>query len=114
MPGFNEKTQIESYATKVSNDPRFPKDKTRWKFILLTKNIKPEIEPLLKQMHRRYGHVSEGENFDVYILPWGHILTDARTRHEFIKEKLNLNLESDEQGLDYLRKKYREYLPENF
>nr|WP_199000932.1 ATP-binding protein [Flavobacterium sp. ASV13] len=112
--GFTEKTQIESYASKVSNDPRFPKDKTRWKFILITKDIKPEIEPLLRQMHRRYGHVSEGENFDVYILPWGHILTDARTRHEFIKEKLNLNLQDDEQGLEYLKKKYREYLPEHF
>lgn len=30
--GFDEKTQIESYATKVANDNRFPKGKTRWKF----------------------------------------------------------------------------------
>ncbi len=112
--GFTEKTQIESYATKVSNDPRFPKDKTRWKFLLITKDIKPEIEPLLQQKNRKYGHVSEGENFDVYILPWGHILTDAKTRHEFIKEKLNLNLQDNEQGLEYLKKKYREYLPEDF
>ena len=112
--GFTEKTQIESYATKVANDPRFPKDKTRWKFLLVTKDIKPEIEPLLQQKNRKYGHVSEGDNFDVYILPWGHILTDAKTRHEFIKEKLNLNLQDNEQGLDYLKKKYSEYLPDDF
>jgi hypothetical protein len=27
--GFTEKTQIESYASKVINDKRFPKTKTR-------------------------------------------------------------------------------------
>lgn len=112
--GFSEKSQIESYATKVSNDPRFPKDKTRWKFLLVTKNIKPEIEPLLNQKNRRYGHVSEGDNFDVYVLPWGHILSEARTRHEFIRDKLNLNLKDNEQGLEYLKSKYRDYLPEEF
>jgi hypothetical protein len=112
--GFVEKTQIESYAAKVANDPRFPKDKTKWKFLLLTRKIKPEIETYLHQKNRQYGHVSEGDNFDVYILPWGHVLAEARTRYEFIKEKLNLNLESNEQGLDYLRKKYKEYLPEHF
>ncbi|MDY2588485.1 ATP-binding protein [Winogradskyella aquimaris] len=112
--GFTEKSQIESYATKVSNDPRFPKDKTRWKFLLVTKDIKPEIEPLLNQKNRRYGHVSEGDNFDVYVLPWGHILSEARTRHEFIRDKLNLNLKDNEQGLDYLKNKYKEYLPEEF
>ena len=110
--GFEEKGQIESYATKVSNDPRFPKDKTRWKFLLVTKNIKPELEPLLNQKNRKYGHVSEGENFDVYILPWGHILSEARTRHEFIRDKLNLNLRDNEQGLDYLKNKYKDYLPD--
>lgn len=112
--GFIEKSQIESYATKVSNDPRFPKDKTKWKFLLVTKDIKPEIEPLLNQKNRRYGHVSEGDNFDVYVLPWGHILSEARTRHEFIRDKLNLNLKDNEQGLDYLKNKYKEYLPEEF
>jgi hypothetical protein len=112
--GFTEKSQIESYATKVANDPRFPKDKTKWKFLLVTKDIKSEIEPLLNQKNRKYGHVSEGDNFDVYILPWGHILSEARTRHEFIRDKLNLNLKDNEQGLEYLKNKYKEYLPEDF
>lgn len=111
--GFNEKTQIEQYASKVANDPRFPKEKTKWKFLLVTKDIKKELQPHMQQKNRSYGHVSEGENFDVYILPWGHILTEAKTRHEFIKEKLNLNLQN-EHGLEYLRRKYKEYLPEGF
>ncbi len=109
--GFDEKTQIESYATKVANDNRFQKGKTKWKFILVTKDFKPEIRPLLTQKNRKYGHIHEGENFDVYILSWGDIISEAKQRHEFIKEKLNLNLQDNQQGLDYLKSKYKKYLP---
>ncbi|MCF2517776.1 ATP-binding protein [Dyadobacter sp. CY351] len=109
--GFDEKTQIESYATKVANDKRFPKSKTRWKFILITKDFKSEIVPLLTQKNRKYGHIHEGENFDVFILSWGDIISEAKQRHEFIKEKLNLNLQDNEEGLNYLKTKYKQYLP---
>jgi len=109
--GFDEKTQIESYATRVANDQRFPKGKTRWKFILVTKDFKNEIVPLLTQKNRKYGHIHEGENFDVYILSWGDIINEAKQRHEFIKEKLNLNLQDNEEGLNYLKTKYKQYLP---
>lgn len=111
--GFTEKSQIEGYATAVSRDNRFPKEKTKWKFILLTKDVKNEIEPLLSQKNRKYGHIHEGENFDVYILSWGNVISEARQRLEFIKEKLNLNLMDNEKNLEFLRKKYSEYLPES-
>lgn len=110
--GFEEKSQIESYAARVANDERFPKKDTRWKFILITKGIKQEIVPLLKQKNRKYGHVSEGENFDVYILSWGDIITNAKIRHNYIKEKLNLNLLDNETGLNYIKSKYKEYIPD--
>lgn len=109
--GFDEKTQIESYATKVANDNRFPKGKTRWKFILITKDVKPDLKPLLTQRNRKYGHIHEGGNFDVFILSWGDIISEAKLRHEFIKEKLNLNLEDNKEGLNYLKTKYKQYLP---
>jgi hypothetical protein len=109
--GFNEKTQIESYATKVANDRRFTKNKTRWKFLLITKDIKPEISSLLKQKNRKYGHIHEGENFDVFILTWGDIISEAKIRLNYIKEKLNLNLKDNDSGLNYIKSKYKEYLP---
>lgn len=112
--GFIEKTQIESYATKVAKDRRFPKDKTRWKFILVTKDIKSEIEPLLKQKNRKYGHIAEGDNYDVFVLTWGDIITEAKIRLNYIKEKLSVNLQDNEQGLGYIKAKYKEYLPEDF
>ena len=100
-------------ATAVSRDNRFPKEKTKWKFILLTKDVKNEIEPLLSQKNRKYGHIHEGENFDVYILSWGNVISEARQLLEFIKEKLNLNLMDNEKNIEFLRKKYSEYLPES-
>lgn len=109
--GMTEMGQIMSYASNVALDKRFPKDKTRWKFILITKDVKKELEPQLKQKNRKFGHVSEGENFDVYVLSWGDIISEAKQRHEFIKEKLNLNLQDNEEGLNYLKTKYKEYLP---
>ncbi len=112
--GFDERTQIESYASKVINDRRFPKNKTRWKFILVTKDIKPELLPHLKQANRSYGHISQTENCDVYILTWGDIISEAKLRHEFIKERLNINLQENELGLAYINEKYKEYLPEGF
>lgn len=112
--GFKERTQIESYAAKVINDPRFPKENTRWKFILITKDIKNELKPSLKQANRKYGHISEMENCDVFILPWGHIISEAKQRHEFIKERLNINLQGNEEGLAYIKGKYKEYLPQGF
>jgi hypothetical protein len=114
LAGFEEKSQIESYASRVINDPRFPKENTNWKFILLVKDIKPEIASSINQKGRSKGHIIEGENYDVFILTWGDVLTEAKIRHEFIKEKLNLNLSDNEKGLQYLRTKYKEYLPESF
>lgn len=112
--GLSEMSQIMGYASKVANDKRFPKDNTKWKFVLITKDIKAELEPQLNQKNRKYGHVSEGENFDVFILDWGKVISEARLRHEFIKEKLNISLQDNEEGLDYLRTKYKEYLPDDF
>jgi hypothetical protein len=112
--GLTEMGQIMSYASKVSIDKRFPRGKTRWKFILVTKDVDKELEPHLKQKNKKYGHVSEGDNFDVFILSWGDIISEAKQRHEFIKEKLNLNLQDNEEGLDYLKNKYKKYLPTDF
>ena len=74
--------QIKLYASRISNDKRFPKEKTKWKFLLITKDIKPDIEPELEQTDRNYGHVVATDLYDVYVLTWGHILTEAKTRYE--------------------------------
>jgi len=111
--GPTELSQIKLYAARVSKDRRFPKEKTKWKFLLVTKDIKSDIEYELEQSDRQYGHVLASDLVDVHVLTWGHIINEARTRFEYIKERLNLNLMDNEKNLDYLKTKYREYLPKD-
>ncbi|HOE03997.1 MAG TPA: ATP-binding protein [Bacteroidales bacterium] len=112
--GVEELMQIKLYASRICQDRRFPKQQTKWKFLLVTKDVKPDIEPELEQTDRRYGHVVSTDIYDVFVLTWGHILTEAKTRYEFIKETLNLNLLDNEKNLEYLKSKYYEYLPKDF
>lgn len=111
--GVEELMQIKLYASRICQDRRFPKEKTKWKFLLVTKDIKPDIESELEQSDRKYGHVISTDLYDVYVLTWGHILNEAKTRYEFIKEKLNLNLINNDKNLEYLKSKYAEYLPDS-
>lgn len=112
--GFEQLQQIQSYAQKVQKDSRFPKEKTRWKFILLTRKVKEEIESQLKQQNREYGHVLQAEHLDVYVLEWGYIIRKARARYEYVKNKLNITFKDNHSALDFLKSKYRQYLPDEF
>jgi hypothetical protein len=112
--GFTELTQIDSYASKVSNDTRFPKEKTKWTFILLVRNIKDELKTKVEQEHRRYGHVTESKYVDVFVLRWSDIIHAARAKYKYIKDKLDLNLQTNEDALSLLREKYKKYLPDEF
>lgn len=112
--GFTELTQIKSYASKISNDARFPKEKTKWTFILLVRNIKDELKTEVEQEHRRYGHVTESKNVDVFVLRWSDIIQAARAKYKYIKDKLDLNLQTNEDAFSLLREKYKQYLPDEF
>lgn len=112
--GFIQLNQIQSYAQKVIGDPRFPKENTRWLFILLVKDCKEEIETQLNQKNRVYGHVTDGGNFDVFVMKWGTVLNTAKARYKYVQEKLSLNFQQNENALELLRTKYKQYLPEQF
>lgn len=112
--GFEELKQIQSYAQKVIKDSRFPKENTKWLFILLTRDIKDEIEPQLSQQNREYGHVLQHANADVWVLRWGNVITKAKQRYKYVKEKLNLNFHDNQEALELLRNKYKQYLPDEF
>lgn len=112
--GFAEMGQIQSYANKISNDSRFPKEKTKWTFILLVRNIKDELTATVQQQHRRYGHIQESEHVNVFILRWSDIIQTSRAKYKYIKDKLNLNFQTNEDALSLLKEKYKQYLPDEF
>ncbi len=110
--GMIEYSQIQQYANLVSKDQRFPKEKTKWKFYLLTRDIKPDFEPQLSQQNREFGHIFSSDHVDVHVLTWGRIINKARTKYKYLQDKLNLTIQDNEDGLNFLRSKYKEYLPE--
>lgn len=109
--GFDQLKQIQSYAQKVAKDSRFAIEKTKWVFILLTRKIKDEIETQVTQEGRDYGLVTQGKNFDVWVLPWGTIITKAKLRYQYVKEKLNITFTDNQDAVKLLHTKYKEYLP---
>lgn len=112
--GTKELAQIKSYCYKVTADARFPKEKTKWKFILLVRDIKDEIKIDMEQTDREYGHVVSTEHSDVFVMKWGDVLHSAKSRYQYVKEKLNLSFQTNQDALELLRNKYKQYLPEKF
>lgn len=104
--------QIKKYARVVSADTRFPKEKTSWVFILLAAGLNQDAEFECKQKNRKFGHVHEDEGIDVFVIRWGDLLNEAEARHQFLKDKINLNMTESEDGIELLRKKYAQFLPE--
>ena len=112
--GFAELNQIQSYAQKVARDARFPKEHTRWTFVLLVRDVKDEIEPQLNQANRRYGHVFAGDHFDVWVIRWGNIIHEAKARYKYVKDKLDISFKNNNDALSHLKAKYNQYLPDEF
>ncbi|MEN3130497.1 hypothetical protein ABDI49_05315 [Bacillus cereus] len=40
------------------------------------------------------------------------MIQEVKGQYQHLKKKLELNVTSNEQGLNYLKQKYKEYLPE--
>lgn len=109
--GFDEVSQIQRYAQIVADDDRFDKLKTKWVFILLTRGHKDEIRGMVNPSDRPFGHIIKADNYDVFVYQWSAVLQTAKGKLDFLKERLNFQIESNHEGLDYLRKKHNQFLP---
>ena len=110
--GVDELEQIKKYARAIAKDDRFPKEKTKWIFILLVTGMNDDAISECNQKDREFGHIDSKDNYEVYVKKWGDVLNEADARHQYLKEKLNYNITEDEEGISVLKKKYNEYLPE--
>lgn len=108
----DEINQIKKYASKISNDDRFPKEKTHWDFILLSTKLNEDAEFECDQRDREWGHIISQDGLNVYIKKWGDLLNEAESRHQYLKEKLGYEINEEEEGIILLKQKYSEYLPD--
>ncbi len=109
--GTKEIEQVVRYAVEVASDSRFPKEKTRWRFILLATKMDRFAQQKCQPRDRKPGHVEAFDNVDVFVKNWGDVLNEASARHQYLKEKLQYSISEDDAGIRLLREKYPNYLP---
>ncbi len=109
--GQAEISQIEKYAFKVASDSRFDRTRTKWKFVLIGKELDDFASQKCSEKNREFGHIYNTDGLDIYVYRWSTIIEEAKWRYGFFREKLELEVSSNN-GLEYLRAKHAEFLPE--
>lgn len=110
--GKDEISQIENYAFTVADDERFDKSRTRWTFLLVGNDLTSFGENKCKVQGREFGHIHASDDgaVNIYVRRWSSIISQAKWRYQFFRDKLELQV-TTEDGLQYLRKKYAKYIP---
>lgn len=111
--GSEEITQIKKYAYTVIKDPRFANLKTRWEFIVVSNKLNEYAEMDRQEGSNVDGVIQDrttenGARVVIKVKTWSEILSEAKHRLEFVRQQLNLNVDSTE-GLKHLKEKYAEY-----
>ena len=109
-----ELDQIEDYAMKVVENPLFDKATTKWRFILLGKDFDGYVINRLRNRTQGEGNLynSEDGSVAISVLKWSTVIQDNKFKYEFLRKKLNHQLNDDPNfASDYLRVKHAELFP---
>jgi hypothetical protein len=109
-----ELNQISEYAYAVSKNPRFPKEKTQWKFILIGSAISEQANFALKKHKGLPGCYicHDDDSLTVWVKDWGQIINEATSRYKYLEQNLQLAVKDNSEGFSYLKRKHNEYLPD--
>ncbi|MEU5964433.1 ATP-binding protein [Micromonospora parva] len=112
--GHKEKSQIEQYGMAVANDPQFRGADTKWDFVLMANDVSPEVKRLARKKGQPPGLIHDDDELDlrIWIKDWGWLIEERRRALHFIRDRLVLNSSTDD-GIELLRQKHAEYLPES-
>lgn len=102
-------SQIKNYAYTVSADSRFSKTEVSWRFVLLGNELDDYARQDISSDHLPYGCIHRKGNLSIWVQEWGSVLHEAEQRHEFFREKLNVEASRDE-GLAYLKHHYQDLI----
>lgn len=93
--GRKELDQVEDYLNALRKQPDFSHTATTWHFYLITTEYDDAIEARITQSDRPRGVAQLGDNYTVWVKTWGEILRESDARHQFIQDKLKIEV-SDE------------------
>ncbi|MBD5557445.1 MAG: hypothetical protein HDQ92_02425 [Desulfovibrio sp.] len=104
-------SQVISYATAVMKDERFNSVKAKWYFWAVSNEITDEVNLMATGKGTPDGLYKDGENFQIWVMPWSKVLDNCKSRLHFFQQELKFE-NSAEQSIDYLRSIYSNYIPE--
>jgi hypothetical protein len=104
--GSDEVTQIQGYAFSVMADPRFSKVGVTWAFWVISDELQPYTEHLVKD---ETGLILEKPNVNIYAKTWAQVLDENRSRLKFFQDHLDVQVDRDA-SLKYLQQRYSDYL----
>ncbi|QJD86345.1 ATP-binding protein [Cohnella herbarum] len=110
--GQDELNQIEKYAVAIEENEYFDKDKTKWKIVLLGIRMDKFAAKKVTQSDRDPGLLYRGNNMEVWVKEWKQVIQDAKGKHRYLQDKLELSVKDNEEGMRYLKEKYSKYLPD--
>ncbi len=109
--GQLEINQITQYSRKVAENPRFPKDKTRWVFLIVGSELDDDAKYIMGEK-KDYCYLERGNgNVAVYVKDWGQVINEANARHKYLEESLKLAVTDNAEGMNYLLEKYSQLIP---
>lgn len=107
-----EISQIKKYAYAIEDEKYFDKEKTGWTFILVGTRLSKYARTECEQDDREFGHIVNKNNLNVYVKEWNQVIQEAKGKLNFIKSKLEFAVEDNSEGLNYLKEKYMELIPQ--
>ena len=102
-----EYAQIFEYANAVVQNPKFDKTDVSWDFWLIGVETDDGLNQLCHAADRPPGcaHIFRSHNAKIWVKTWAELLHDCLARHEYIRQKLDLEIEEDE-SVSYLQEMY--------
>lgn len=108
--GPEEASQIENYATAVSQDERFSTVDVEWDFYVVSTKVRGAPDLRRQSENAPYGQIMNAKGVRVWIYTWAEIIQDAAHRLKFVQQQLDYQPDED-QAFAYLRKTHAKYLP---
>ncbi|MES2438546.1 MAG: ATP-binding protein [Verrucomicrobiota bacterium] len=104
--------QVEGYAIAVAKDPRFLKEKTRWRFIVVSDDLDEHAMRKARQRDKAPGLVFDDAelNIQVWAYEWTEIIANATARLQFINASLSYEA-NRASSKAYLQKAHAKFIP---
>lgn len=104
--------QVEGYAIAVAKDPRFLKEKTRWRFIVVSDDLDEHAMRKARQRDKAPGLVFDDAelNIQVWAYEWTEIIANAKARLQFINASLSYEA-NRASSKAYLQKAHARFIP---